>query len=93
MVPAGRVVTYGQVARAVGVPTAARQVGFVLHGLAPEAEVPWQRVINASGGISTFKIGLGELQSALLEHEGIVFTGDRVDLRRYRWQPPTDLAS
>lgn len=89
-VPAGRVATYGQVADLAGAPGSARRVGRVLYGLRDrEAEVlPWQRVVNARGGISTYKIGSGELQRALLEAEGVIFTADgRIDLSRFRWQP------
>lgn len=90
-VPAGKVTTYGTVALMAGAPRAARQVGGVLHGLGPaDGDVPWQRVINASGGISTYKVGAGELQVALLRSEGVEVVDDRVDLRRYRWDPESD---
>ena len=89
-VPLGKVATYGQIARLAGHPRAARQVGGVLRGLYVSGEVPWQRVINAQGGISTYKVGAGELQRALLESEGIVFDKEgRCDLERYRWLPET----
>ncbi len=88
-VPAGKVATYGQIALLAGNPRAARQVGGVLHGLR-ESEVPWQRIINAQGGISTYKVGAGELQRALLESEGVTFDGEgRCDLERYRWSEPS----
>jgi alkylated DNA nucleotide flippase Atl1 len=46
--------------------------GRVLFGLRDaDGDVPWQRVVNARGGISTFKVGAGELQVALLRAEGI----------------------
>ncbi|MBX3144609.1 MAG: MGMT family protein [Trueperaceae bacterium] len=87
-VPEGRVTTYGTVALYAGAPRAARQVGAVLRGLRKEdGEVPWQRVINASGGISTYKVGSGELQVALLRSEGVEVRDNRVDLRRFRWNP------
>ncbi len=92
-VPHGKVVTYGQVAAMVGSPHAARQVGAVLFGISEsEHDVPWQRVINAEGGISTYKVGHGELQVALLRAEGVEVTAadrgaERVDLRRYQWRP------
>ncbi len=92
-VPPGTVVTYGQVAAMVGSPHAARQVGAVLFGISEqEQDVPWHRVINASGGISTYKVGHGELQVAMLRAEGVVVDGDgrdgeRVDLRTYQWRP------
>ena len=91
VVPAGRVVTYGQVALLAGAPGAARQVGFVLRA-AGEAgaasELPWHRVVNARGALSTYRLGYGELQRALLEAEGVVFgTNGTLALERYRWWP------
>ncbi|HRN19515.1 MAG: MGMT family protein [Trueperaceae bacterium] len=85
-VPTGKVTTYGEVALLAGKPNNARQVGAVLYGLRDaDGDVPWQRVINASGGISTYKVGSGELQVALLRSEGVEVVNDRVDLKRYRW--------
>ena len=54
-VPKGRVVTYGQVAAILGAPRAARAVGTALRHLPRplSKKVPWHRVINASGGISS----------------------------------------
>lgn len=90
-VPPGRVVTYGQVALLAGAPRAARQVGMVLNGLHEVEPVPWQRVINAAGRLSTYKIGSGEFQRALLEAEGVEFDDEgRVDLSRFRWEPEFD---
>jgi methylated-DNA-protein-cysteine methyltransferase-like protein len=86
-VPEGSVTTYGTVALLAGKPRHARQVGAILYGLRDsEEDVPWQRVINASGGISTFKVGSGELQVALLRSEGVVVTGRKVDLDRFGWR-------
>lgn len=90
-VPAGRVTTYGDVAAALGSPRVARHVGWALAGLRDDdpdhADVPWHRVINAQGRIShRGDIGRAALQQALLEGEGIAFTGDRVDLRAVRWR-------
>jgi methylated-DNA-protein-cysteine methyltransferase related protein len=88
-IPKGKVVTYGQIALLIGSPRAARQVGMVLRGLKEkDGDVPWQRVINSQGGISTYKVGHGELQKALLESEGIkVSQGRTVDLKKYQWWP------
>ncbi|MFO7544224.1 MAG: MGMT family protein [Trueperaceae bacterium] len=91
-VPPGRVTTYGSVAALAGSPGAARQVGTVLRGLTDaDDDVPWQRVINAAGGISTYKVGSGELQVALLRSEGVEVEDDRVNLRRFGWTPDDDL--
>jgi methylated-DNA-protein-cysteine methyltransferase-like protein len=52
-IPRGRIVSYGQIARALGRPRAARIVGGVMSSLGPEhLDVPWHRVLNRLGGIS-----------------------------------------
>lgn len=83
-IPRGRVSTYGAVADAAGLPRRARLVGTVLR--TTTARAPWQRVINSSGRIS-FPVGSDAYarQRALLEREGVVFSGGRVDLARYGW--------
>jgi len=88
-IPYGRVATYGQVGLlATGSPLAARTVGWALHSLPVDMQtLPWWRVINAQGRISTspFPNGEGE-QRALLEAEGIAFgSAGRVDLRTFQW--------
>jgi methylated-DNA-protein-cysteine methyltransferase related protein len=86
-IPRGRVATYGQVALLAGSPRAARQVGGVLYRSGSEAGLPWHRVVNATGGISTHKVGVGALQEALLRAEGIAVGESGVDLERHRWTP------
>ena len=85
-VPAGRVVTYGQVARALGAERGARAVGYALRALAHPDGVPWWRVVNASGGISPRGLGhAAVLQRELLDAEGVQFRLDgTIDLDRYR---------
>ena len=84
-VPAGRVVTYGQVAALVGVPRAARAVGQAMR-VCPSG-VPWHRVVNGRGAISRRGDGSGALsQRLLLEGEGVRFARGRVDLRHYGWR-------
>lgn len=86
-VPAGRVVTYGQVAAMAGLPGRARQAGYAMAALPRGSDVPWQRVINARGMVSErSEPGFEGLQRAILEAEGVVFDAQgRVDLERFRW--------
>ena len=49
-IPRGRVATYGQIARMIGRPRAARVVGYALS--AAPADVPCHRVVSRQGGLS-----------------------------------------
>lgn len=94
-IPAGFVVTYGQVAVLLGSPAAARAVGYALSYLPNSAhagDVPWWRVINARGEISLKGRGAAaDVQRQLLEGEGVRFSKEgRVSLTDYRWWPPED---
>ncbi|MDB5074178.1 MAG: putative methyltransferase [Chloroflexi bacterium] len=86
LVPPGKVATYGDIAEIVG-GCDARTVGYALNSLpkSREHDVPWQRIINSQGGIST----RGTEQRAILEAEGIVFDErGRIPLSRFRWKGP-----
>ena len=86
-IPPGRVATYGQIARLLGMPHGARTVGWALRGLPDGCDVPWQRVINARGTVSLGDRGGGAaVQRALLEDEGVVLDDrGQVDLAVYGW--------
>lgn len=80
--------TYGQLALLSGQPGAARQAGFVMNSLMGSADLPWQRVINAQGRVSTHKLGFGDMQERLLSAEGVAFDASgRCDLARLQWWP------
>lgn len=89
-IPRGRVMSYGQIATLLGAPRAARAVGYAMRASGRQEDVPWQRVINARGGISARnEVERPHLQRMLLESEGVVFGIDECcDLKRYRWEPP-----
>jgi methylated-DNA-protein-cysteine methyltransferase-like protein len=87
-IPKGRVATYGQVASLAGLPRHARQVGYALHALPESTDVPWHRVINARGEVSTRSTpGWDKLQLALLRRERVVGRDGRIDLDRFQWEP------
>lgn len=85
-IPAGRVVTYGQLAAMAGLPRAARLAGRALRDLPEATELPWHRVINAQG-----KMSLPENSTAYheqvrrLEAEGVVITRGKIKLKDYCW--------
>ena len=90
-IPEGRVATYGQIAALVGA-SGARQVGYALSASPSELNIPWQRVINARGEVSTRSNGDSESeQLRLLLAEGVIPDQcGRIDLARYRWHPGED---
>ena len=87
-IPRGRVMTYGQISQVLGSRLSPRAVGWIMHRC-PD-DVPWQRVVNASGGCSTDRLPdfPKGLQRAMLEDEGVAFD-DRgtLDLGQYLWWP------
>jgi methylated-DNA-protein-cysteine methyltransferase-like protein len=87
LVPRGRLVSYGQVAAMAGYPRAARQVGWVLHGLPRGTELPWQRVVNAAGHVPSKGREIEAMeQIARLRAEGVDVGDDgAMDLELYRW--------
>ncbi|HMJ53777.1 MAG TPA: MGMT family protein [Polyangiaceae bacterium] len=84
-VPRGRVVTYGQLARMIEHRLSPVGVGWAVRA-APEGSIPWHRVVNSRGGISTDREHPG-LQRAMLEAEGVVFDADgHIDLAHCGWR-------
>ncbi|HMI86058.1 MAG TPA: MGMT family protein [Polyangiaceae bacterium] len=85
-VPRGRVATYGQLAEMIDHRLSPVGIGWAIRA-APEESIPWHRVVNAQGGISTDREHPG-LQRAMLESEGVVFDAEgHLDLARVRWRP------
>ncbi len=86
-VPEGRVATYGQIARIAGMLGHARQVGYALNALGDDRDVPWHRVLNAQGRVSSRSEPIYErIQREMLEAEGVTFdANDSVPLARFRW--------
>jgi methylated-DNA-protein-cysteine methyltransferase-like protein len=87
-IPAGRVTTYGSIARALGMPHGARQVGWAMSALrdAEDDDVPAHRVVNAEGGVRGG--WSAEVRRALLEEEGVEFDADgHVRLDTHLWEP------
>src|SRR5262245_16724262 len=92
LIPRGRVMTYGQIARLLGGRYSPRLVGWAMHATPRDGRnIHWHRVINSRGGISTGKVLAHnpDLQKLMLEAEGISFDDrDRCDLAIYQWSPP-----
>ena len=81
-IPYGQVVSYGQIARLLGYPRAARQVGRAMR-CCPE-HLPWQRVVMADGSVTGG--AFADMRRALLATEGVTFFPDgRVDMEKHSW--------
>jgi methylated-DNA-protein-cysteine methyltransferase related protein len=90
-IPPGRVANYGQVAEISGIPRGARQVAYALRHAPGHLELPWYRVITASGK-SAFPADSPNFrrQRDRLAEEGVPFINGKVDMQKYRWQPGLD---
>jgi O-6-methylguanine DNA methyltransferase len=83
-IPAGRVATYGDVARLAGRPRAARAVGNIMRGCG-DPSVPCHRVVGAAGRLGGYG-GHEAFKAHLLAAEGLVVTGLRIrGFARARW--------
>lgn len=87
-IPAGQVMTYGQVAELAGNKRAARQIVRILHSMSKKHDIPWHRIINAKGEIG-IKDEEGKFtQKEKLTAEGItVMHNGKVNLVAYCYYP------
>ncbi len=87
-VPKGKVVSYGQVASYVGLPRAAREVGWVMSEVGEVT--PWWRVVNNKGYIS-IRGNLTadkERQASLLILEGVPVDEEfKLPIEEFRFRP------
>ena len=87
-IPAGRVVTYGQLAFLIGRPNGARWVGRQLGRLPRGSTLPWHRVVNTQGRSSLpLEKGGSNRQLRLLQREGVLVVNGRVSLEQFQWDP------
>ena len=81
-IPRGKVSSYGQIARVLCRPRAAREVGRAMRFCPPH--LPWQRVVMRDGSIAAG--GDPAMRRRMLEDEGVAFLPDgRVDMDACRW--------
>ena len=86
-IPKGNVMTYGQVAASAGAAWAAWEVGQIAH--TGPSDLPWQRVVNKSGGLARGYPGGFEGHKRDLEAEGIYVDDEyKVKIDELLWRPP-----
>ncbi len=85
-VPIGTVTSYGRIARMVN--CSARQVGYAMAASPDNQAIPWHRVINSKGQVSTRKQGNGDQrQRQKLIDEGILFDSNgRISFEQFGWR-------
>lgn len=86
-IPAGKVTTYGEIARLAGYPGYARHVGKALGNLPQNSRLPWFRVINSKGEISLKGEDLLRQRQKLIAEGVKVNEHGKIKLRLYQWRP------
>jgi len=84
-VPAGHVVSYGQIAAYIGAPRAARQVGWAMGSIGGAPDFPWWRVVNRNGVITINNTQISpQMQRELIEAEDVEVSDEmQIDMKRY----------
>ena len=86
-IPRARVLTYGDVARALRLPGGARTAGRAMAASPSGKGIPWQRVVGA-GGKLLIREPYASLQRKLLESEQVAMTERRVNMKLHHWKVP-----
>ena len=87
-IPLGKVATYGQIAALLGSPGGGRAVGMAMKKNPDAPRTPCHRVVAADGTLHGYSLGDGiATKRQLLEKEGVIFEGLRVNLQLCLWHP------
>jgi len=94
LIPKGRVTSYGAIAKSLGAGGSARMVGYAMSN-APLAKppIPAHRVVNSAGLLTgKFHFKTPDLMQELLEKEGVVVKGDKIqNFKKHFWDPLTEI--
>jgi methylated-DNA-protein-cysteine methyltransferase-like protein len=94
LIPAGRVTSYGVIARFIGAPQSSRMVGWAMNASHLEQDfIPAHRVVNRNGLLTgRHHFRHPDLMQELLESEGVRVENDRVvEFKRLLWDPYKEL--
>lgn len=86
LIPRGRVMTYGALARALRLRGGARAAGRAMAATPSGKGIPWHRVVGERGKL-LIREPYASLQRKLLESEGVILLESRVNLKRHLWTP------
>ena len=92
-IPAGRVTSYGAIARAIGAGKSARMVGYAMNASHNLPDIPAHRVVNRNGLLTgKAHFGTDEMMRKLLEAEGIQVQNNKViEFEKIFWDPFEEL--
>ncbi len=87
-IPYGKVTTYGEIAKAIGIKSSARMVGWALNSFAGNLQLPCHRVVNRNGELTGKKyFATPTLMKELLISEGVELQNEKVNLKKHLWIP------
>ena len=86
LIPRGRVITYGGLAKALRLRGGARSAGRAMAASPSGKAIPWHRVVGY-GGKLLIREPYASLQRKLLESEGVTLRESRVDMKKHAWAP------
>ena len=86
LIPRGRVMTYGSLARALRLRGGARAAGRAMAATPSGKGIPWHRVVGERGKL-LIREPYASLQRKLLESEGVTLQESRVDIENCHWHP------
>ena len=76
-VPKGKITTYGELAKAVGLKNGQRAVGKIMNRNPYPVIIPCHRVVKSDGKIGGYAYG-EEIKSDMLTREGIVIKNGKI---------------
>jgi methylated-DNA-protein-cysteine methyltransferase related protein len=92
LIPRGRVITYGGLAKALSLRGGARSAGRAMAASPSGKGIPWHRVVGF-GGKLLIREPYASLQRKLLESEGVEMTERRVNMKLHAWAPAKNAKS
>ena len=84
-IPAGRVMTYQEVATKAGSPGASRAVGTAMKNNPDKSIIPCHRVVGSDRAMHGYAFGGESEKIRLLKSEGVTLTKNKVDLAKSRF--------
>lgn len=87
-IPIGKVTTFGEIAKVIGIKSSARYVGWALNASKLSENIPAHRVVNRNGELTgKMHFPTPTYMKEMLVSEGVTFIEDRVNMKKHLWIP------